>query len=319
MNKILFLFYNFVADWGFYILYFFIVNYCYLMKNKRAGFIYSRVTATMSISMVLFLFGLIILLALMAKNLSSYIKESLSLDVVLTDDVKEAEVNHIIKELGASDFVKSAEYISKDEAAKQLESDIGQNPEEFLGYNPLPGLIVVRLHSNYTHPEKFPEIEKQIKGISPDIADVEYRKELMTLVNDNFQKIGIILLGLAALLLIISYALISNTIRLAVYANRFLIHTMKLVGATAGFIRKPFIQTQLFSGIIAAFIAIVLLTWGLIYISKNISEIWNIIDRNSLYIVGGSILVLGILISLITTYFAVNRYLRMEGDDLFYI
>jgi len=289
------------------------------MKSKHAVFINSKVTATISISLVLFLLGLIILLALMAKNLSSYVKESLSFDIVLSDDVKEAEVNRIIKELEAADFVKSSEYISKDAAAKQLEADIGQNPEDFLGYNPLPGLIVVRLHSDYTHPEKFPEIEKRIKSMSPDITGVEYRKELMTLVNDNFRKIGIILLGLATLLLIISYALISNTIRLTVYANRFLIHTMKLVGATAGFIRKPFIKTQLLSGIIAALIAIASLVWGLIYISKEIGEVWNIIDRNSLYIVAGSILVLGIFISLVTTYFAVNRYLRMDGDDLFYI
>ena len=289
------------------------------MKSKHAVFINSKVTATISISLVLFLLGLIILLALMAKNLSSYVKESLSFDIVLSDDVKEAEVNRIIKELEAADFVKSSEYISKDAAAKQLEADIGQNPEDFLGYNPLPGLIVVRLHSDYTHPEMFTEIEKRIKSMSPDITGVEYRKELMTLVNDNFRKIGLILLGLATLLLIISYALISNTIRLTVYANRFLIHTMKLVGATAGFIRKPFIKTQLLSGIIAALIAIALLAWGLIYISKEIGEVWNIIDRNSLYIVAGSILVLGIFISLVTTYFAVNRYLRMDGDDLFYI
>jgi len=293
------------------------------MKNKRVGstatFINSRVTATISISLVLFLLGLIILLALMAKNLSSYVKENLSFDIVLSDDAKEAEVNHIIKELKASDFVKSTEYISKDAAAKQLEADIGQNPEEFLGYNPLPGMIVVRLHSDYASPEKLPGIEKQIKGISRDITDVEYRKELMTSVNDNFRKIGIILLGLAALLLIISYALISNTIRLTVYANRFLIHTMKLVGATAGFIRKPFIKAQIVSGIIAALIAIALLAWGLIYISKDIKEMWNIIDKNTLYIAAGSILVLGIIISLITTYFAVNKYLRIEGDDLFYI
>ena len=289
------------------------------MRSKRAIFFNSRVTATISISLVLFLLGLVVLLALMAKNLSSYIKESLSFDVVLSDDVKDAEVNRIVKELTASDFVKSAEYISKEAAAKQLEADIGQNPEEFLGYNPLPGLIVVRLRSDYTHPEKFPEIEKQIKGMSPDIAGVEYRKELMTLVNDNFRKIGIVLLGFTALLLIISYALISNTIRLTVYANRFSIHTMKLVGATAGFIRKPFIRMQLFSGIIAALIAIALLLGGLIYISKDISAIMEIIDRNSLYIVAGSILALGIFISLSTTYFAVNKYLRMEGDDLFFI
>ena len=293
------------------------------MKNKRANspatFINTRVTATISISLVLFLLGLIILLALMAKNLSSYVKESLSFDIVLSDDIKDAEVNRIIKELNAADFVKSTEYISKETAAKQLEADIGQNPEEFLGFNPLPGLIVVRLHSEYAVPEKYPEIETQIKGISQDIDTVEYRKELMTLVNDNFQKVGIILLSVALLLLIISFVLINNTIRLSVYANRFLIHTMKLVGATGGFIRKPFIKKQIFSGVIAALIAIALLFWGVFYISEDMNDIWKIINLNTLYIVAGCVFVLGILISLSATYFAVNRYLRMEGDDMFFI
>ena len=293
------------------------------MKNKRANspatFINTRVTATISISLVLFLLGLIILLALMAKNLSSYVKESLSFDIVLSDDIKDAEVNRIIKELNAADFVKSTEYVSKETAAKQLEADIGQNPEEFLGFNPLPGLIVVRLHSEYAVPEKYPEIETQIKGMSQDIDTVEYRKELMTLVNDNFQKIGIILLSVALLLLIISFVLINNTIRLSVYANRFLIHTMKLVGATGSFIRKPFIKKQIFSGVIAALIAVCLLFWGVFYISEDMNDIWKIINLNTLYIVAGCVFVLGILISLSTTYFAVNRYLRMDGDDMFFI
>jgi len=293
------------------------------MKNKRAispaTFINSKVTATISISLVLFLLGLIILLTLLAKNLTSYVKESLSFDIVLSDDIKEVEVNRIIKKLEGTDFIKSTEYVSKEAAAKQLEADIGQDLEVFLGFNPLPGLIVVRLHSEYTHPENFPEIENQMKGISPDISHIEYRKELMTMVNDNFRKISIILLSLAVLLLIISFALINNTIRLMVYSNRFLIHTMKLVGATAGFIRRPFIKTQIISGIIAAVIAIVLLFWGLYYISNDVSEIWELLDLSSLYLIAGSVFVLGILISFCATYFAVNRYLRMAGDDMFFI
>jgi len=293
------------------------------MKNKRslssATFINSRITATISISLVLFLLGLIILLALMAKNLSSYMKENLSFNIILSDDTKEDEVNRIISQLDATAFVKSTEYVSKEEAAKQIEADIGQSPEEFLGFNPLPALIVVHLHSEYTYPEKFTEIESQMKRISPDITTIEYRKELLTLVNDNFRKIGIVLSSLAVLLLIISFALINNTIRLSVYSKRFLIHTMKLVGATAGFIRRPFLWTQIFMGIIAASIAIAFLLGGFLYISNDIREIWRIIDWNTLYIVAGSVVILGVFISISATYLAVNRYLRMEGDDLFYI
>ena len=293
------------------------------MKNKRsispATFINSRATATISISLVLFLLGLIILFALITKNLSSNVRENLTFDIILSDNIKETEVDNMIKQLESTNFVKSTEYISKETAAKQLEADLGQNPEEFLGFNPLPGMIVVKLNSEYTDPEKFSEVEKHIKRLSPNIRSMEYRKELLDLVNDNFQKLSFILLCLVALLLFISFALINNTIRLMVYSNRFLIHTMKLVGATAGFIRKPYIRAQTISGMIAAVIAIAFLYWGLYYVSNDIDEIWKVIDRNSLIFIGGSVFVLGLLISIIATYFAVNKYLRMDGDDLFYI
>jgi cell division transport system permease protein len=263
--------------------------------------------------------GLIILLALITKNLSSNVKENLTFDIILSDNIKETEVDLMIKQLKATNFIKSTEYISKEAAAKQLEADIGQNPEDFLGFNPLPGMIVVKINSEYSDPEKFSEVEKHIKRLSPNIRSMEYRKELLDLVNDNFQKLSFILLCLVALLLFISFALINNTIRLMVYSNRFLIHTMKLVGATASFIRKPFIKAQTFTGIIAAVIAIAFLYWGLYYISKDIDEIWKVIDRNSLIFIGGSVFVLGLLISITATFFAVNKYLRMDGDDLFYI
>jgi len=293
------------------------------MKNKRsispATFINSRITATISISLVLFLLGLIILLALITKNLSSNVKENLTFNIILSDNVKEREVDYMIKQLKVTTFVKSTEYVSKEAAAKQLEADIGQSHEEFLGFNPLPSMIVVKLKSEYTDPEKFSEVEKYIKGLSTNISSIEYRKELLDLVNDNFQKLSFILLGLVSLLLFISFALINNTIRLMVYSNRFLIHTMKLVGATASFIRKPYIRAQTFSGMIAAVIAIAFIYWGLYYVSKDINEMWQIIDLNSLIFIGGSVFVLGIFISLIATHFAVNKYLRMDGDDLFYI
>ena len=293
------------------------------MRNKRAispaTFINSRVTATISISLVLFLLGLIILLSLFAQNLSVYVKENLSFDIILSDDSKDMEITRLMKKLKATDFVKSTEYISKEAAAKQLEAEIGQNPEAFLGFNPLPGIITVRLNSQYANTEMIPVIENQIKGFSSDISNIEYRKELMELVNDNFKKVGIILFGLTAVLLFISFALINNTIRLTIYSKRFLIHTMKLVGATAGFIRKPFIATQIFSGIIAAIIAVGLLFGGLFYLSQSVAGIWELVDRNTLFIVSTGVLLSGIFISISATYFAVNKYLRMDGDDLFFI
>ncbi|GHT13791.1 cell division protein FtsX [Bacteroidia bacterium] len=293
------------------------------MKNKRtvspATFFNSRLTATISISLALFLLGLIILLFLFANNLSTYVKESLSFDIILSDDIKDAQVADLQKKLDKTLFVKSTEFISKADAAKQLEEDLGQSPEEFLGFNPLPAMIVVRLNSQYANTDSLSVIEKQIKGFSTDIKELEYRRELMDLVNDNLKNVGAILLGLSVLLLIISFALINNTIRLTIYSKRFLIHTMKLVGATSGFIRKPFIRAHIFSGIIAALIAIALLIWLLQYVAKDFSSIPEIINWNTLYIVFGSVLILGVVISITATFLAVNKYIRMDGDDLFYI
>lgn len=293
------------------------------MKNKRAispvTFFNSRVTATISISLVLFLLGLIILISLFANSLSIYVKENLSFDIVLAENTKEDQINKILNQLKTAPFVKETTYISKEEAAQQLEEELGQNPEEFLGFNPLPALIVVNLNAQYANVDSIPVIENSIKGFSANIKDIEYRKELMQLVNDNLKKVGIILLGISILLLIISFALINNTIRLTIYSKRFIIHTMKLVGATAGFIRWPFIRANILSGIIAAIIAIGLLVWLLYYTFRNISNISELIDLNSLYIVFGSVLILGVIISITATFFAVNKYIKMNSDDLFFV
>ena len=293
------------------------------MKQKRSlssvSFINSKLTATISISLVLFLLGLIILLSLFAKNLSDYVLENLSFDIVLSENMKADQIDRLQKQLEVRSFTKSVEYISKEDAAIQLEEELGQSPEEFLGFNPLPALLVVHLNADYAHADSIPVIEQQIKGLSADIKGIEYQEELINLVNNNLAKVGVVLFGIAALLMVISFALINNTIRLMVYSKRFLIHTMKLVGATNGFIRKPFIKSNIALGIIAAFIAMVLLIWFLFYFIEGVNEISGMISWESMGLVFVSILVLGILISWIATYFAVNKYVHMRGDELYYL
>ncbi|GHU63870.1 cell division protein FtsX [Bacteroidia bacterium] len=293
------------------------------MKNKRAispaTFINSKITATISISLVLFLLGLIVLLFLCANHLSNYVKESFSFNVVLSDEVGDGQVNRLMSQLKNTPFVKSIEYISKQDAAQQLKADIGQDPEEFLGFNPLPTIIVVHLHAKYAEADSLPVIESKIKGFSTDIKDIEYRRELMQLVNNNLKKAGVILLGLSALLLFISFALINNTIRLTIYSRRFLIHTMKLVGATAGFIRKPFILSNVYTGIVAALVANALLVWLIFFVGTDLKSISTMLAPGALYVVFGSVLILGILISICATYFAVNRYIGMKGDDMYFV
>jgi cell division transport system permease protein len=292
------------------------------MKNKNAiktaTLINSRVTATISISLVLFLLGLIILLSLFAKNLSIYVKENLSFSILLNENMSEIDIRNLQKMLSIAPYVKSSEYISRDQAAKELEKELGESSDVFLGFNPLLPSIEVKLSSEYANNDSIAIIEKNLRSLS-HVENVIYRRDLTQSVNENIKKIGLTLFSLATILLLISFALINNTIRLMVYSKRFIIYTMKLVGATNAFIRKPFIRTNIFSGIIASLIAISMLTGLLYYLSIEVADSIELIDINFLLIVFIVIITLGIFISITATYFAVNKYLRMRGEDLYYI
>jgi cell division transport system permease protein len=299
------------------------------MKNKHAispvTFINSKVTVIVSISLVLFLLGLVFLLAVFASKLSVYMKESLSFDIVLADDTEAGQAKSLLMQLEKAPFVKSAQYISKDEAVKQY---IGEDPSAFLGFNPLPSIIVINLNSSYAEADSLPVIEKAIRDFSTNVSSIEYRNDLLHLVNTNLKKLGVIFFVLAIVLFIISLALINNTIRLTVYSKRFLIHTMKLVGATGGFIRQPFIRDNILMGIIASILANGLLFWFLYYMASKlgdasvgggITQVSDIVSSDVLYMVFGLVIVLGVIISAATTFFAVNRYVRMESDDMYYV
>ena len=292
------------------------------MKSRKkvtpTAFFNSKIIAIISISLVLFLLGLIVSLSLFATNFSIYVKENLSFKVILDDNMNSTQIDSLQKTLNSKTYVKSIDYISKDDAAAQLKQELGQSPEELLGFNPLPAILEVKLNSNYASTDSIALIEKNIRDISVNINDVQYHKDLIQLVNDNMQKISLLILGMAILLLFISYALINNTIRLMIYSKRFLIHTMRLVGATNGFIIRPFIRANIFSGIISAFIAIGLIIWLLYYISKDIADISEWISVDSLLIVFASVLVFGIVISIVATWMAVRRYLRMNINDMYY-
>ena len=273
-----------------------------MTENKKANsisFFNSRLTSIISIALVLFLLGLILLIGLLGQKLSVYVNENISFSIILKDNTKETD-------------------IKKERAAKELEEELGENPETFLGFNPLQASIEVKLKSEYANSDSLRVIEKQIKSYT-DVSELLYRKDMMQMVNDNLKRVGLILLTLAAILMIISFVLISNTIRLLIYSKRFLIHTMQLVGATSGFIRRPFIRYNVVSGILAAVLAIFMLMGALYYIQNELSGFINLLDIDSLLFVFGSILVMGILLSVVATYFAVNKYLQMSVDKLYHI
>ncbi|MGL4328527.1 MAG: cell division protein FtsX [Tannerellaceae bacterium] len=287
-------------------------------KIKSTSFFNSRLTSMFSVALVLFLLGSIFLLARIGDTLSSYVKESISFSIVLKENAKQADIDRLQKRLAKEDFVKSTLFISKEQAAKELEAEIGENPETFLGFNPLSSTIEIKLNSEYANPDSLVIIEQQIKT-DTQIEDLLYRKDMMQIVNENVKRVGIILLGLAAILSIISFALINNTIRLHIYSKRFLIHTMKLVGATPGFIRRPFIRQNLANGFMAGLLALAMLAGALYYANIEIPGLQGVLTPELLIETAIIVIGAGMLLTTIATWCAVNKYIKMKFDKLYYI
>jgi cell division transport system permease protein len=292
-----------------------------MAENKKinsVSFFNSRFTSVISIALVLFLLGLIFLMGLLGNKLSVYVKENITFSIVLKDSQREADIKKIQQNLNSLPFIKSTEYISKEQAAKELEEEIGENPETFLGFNPLQASIDVKLHSAYANPDSLQVIEKKIKSYT-SVSELLYRKDMMQIVSENMKHVTIILLTLACMLMIISFVLISNTIRLLIYSKRFLIHTMKLVGATSAFIRRPFIGYNMISGIFASLLAIGMLAGVLYYLQNELKGFISVLDVHTLFVVFSVVVLLGILLSVVATVAAVNKYLRLDVDKLYYL
>jgi cell division transport system permease protein len=277
----------------------------------------SYATTIISISLVLFLLGIIGFMFLNANRLSTYVKENLGFTILIKDNAREAEVMRLQKILSATAYVRVAEYINKDQAADILKEELGEDFVDFLGYNPLLASIEVKLMAQWANPDSMARIESQVMSF-PQVKEVYYQKNLLDAISENIRKITLVLALFSTLLLFIAIALINNTIRLAVYSRRFLIKTMQLVGATRGFIRKPFLLTSILHGLAGATVAILLLS-GLIYVLN--SEIEGIIGFSNLLLIAFLflfVILLGIFITLISTFFAINKYLRLKTDQLYY-
>lgn len=277
----------------------------------------SYITSIISISLVLFLLGMLGLLVLNAKRLSVYVKENIGFSVILKENVKEVDIILLQKSLDAAEFVKSTKYITKEEAANELQKDLGEDFVEFLGFNPLLATIEVNLYAEYANQDSIEVIEQNFKQYD-QIKEVFYQKSLVSLVNENIRKISIIILVFSGLLFLVAITLINSTIRLSVYSKRFIINTMQLVGATRGFIRRPFLFKSAGNGVIAALIAIGFLSGVLYLVQQEFREVVNFRDVEivgSLFI---GVLIIGIIINWISTFFAVTKYLRMKVDKLYY-
>ncbi len=289
-------------------------------KFNTSSFFSAEVTTTISISLVLFLLGLIIFVAVMGRDISNFIKENLSITIELSDKDSSDKnaVSKLQKKLNESPYIKSITYISKEDVKKELIEELGGDPEEILGYTPASDYFDITLKADYANPDSIKVVETSLKG-QKIVKSFIYSEETLDMINSNLSKIGMGLTILAILLMVISFTLIRNTIRLNIYAKRFLINTMQLVGATDNFIRKPFVSRSVVGGIIAAIIANIGITALIYYLVKELPEIVMIINTQSLLILYAIVLLLGILLTYFATRFAVNRYLKMETNNLYYI
>lgn len=278
----------------------------------------SRLTSVISISLVIFLIGLTTTLVLFAGDLSVAVRENISLSVVLNENAKASDVQKLQKKLDAEDYTKSTEYISKEQAIAELTEELGHDPTEFLGYNPLLASLELKLVSEYANNDSIAKIEKSLRRL-PEVREVIYQKNLVQAVNDNVQRISIFLLALSALLLVVSYALISNTVRLSIYAKRFLIHTMKLVGATGRFIRKPFLAQGMLIGLLSSFIAMGMLSLSMFWAQSEIGKMLSTEFVDSILVSFAVMIISGLLITFISTYISVSRYLKLSLDSMYYI
>lgn len=276
------------------------------------------VTSCISTTLVLLLLGMVVFFVLAAHNLSVYVKENINFSIVISDDMKERDILRLQKSLNGEPFVKSTEYISKKQALEEQAEAMGTDPQEFLGYNPFSASIEVKLKSDYANADSIAKIEKQIRK-NTDIQDVLYQKELVDAVNDNIRKISFLLLGLAVILTMISFALINNMIRLSIYSKRFLIHTMKLVGASWSFIRRPFLRRNFWIGVLAAGLADGLLWAAATWLVEQEPELIKVITPEVMLLVSVAVLAFGVLITWLCAFFSVNKYLRMKAGALYRI
>ncbi|MFV0291186.1 MAG: cell division protein FtsX [Mangrovibacterium sp.] len=276
----------------------------------------SYISTTISISLVLFLIGLLSLLLLNANRLSDYVQEHIGFTLELHDNASDSDVLRLQKRLSSSDFVRESIYVTKDQAAEKLAQELGENFVDFLGFNPLYSSLELKLHAEFMNAEQLLLIEKQLLEYS-EVKNVYYHRDLVQIINNNVHKAGLFLLSFSGLLLFIFTALINNTVRISMHNQRFNINTMKLVGATHAFIRKPFIKQSVITGIIGSLIAIAFILLSLLSYQNSLDIAFQINSSQSTIITFVIILILGIVISSASTYFSVNKYLRMKYEELF--
>ena len=287
-------------------------------KRPRSRRGMQAVTLCISTTMVLILLGLVVFFVLTARNLSAHMKENLTVTVMLKDSVTVNDAKLFCRSLYHRPYSRNIDYISQEEAQREQVKELGSDPTEFLGFNPFPATLEIQLKADYANRDSLKWITKEIKKDNR-VSDMAYMEDLMDRVNANLSRVSIILLVLAVLLTFVSFSLISNTVRLSVYARRFVIHTMKLVGASWSFIRRPFLKQAVGVGIIAAILANGVLGAGVYGLYLTQPGVSDIVTWEVLAVTAASVLLFGIVITMLCAWLAVNKFLRMKAGELYKI
>lgn len=285
------------------------------IKNKVRG---AYLTSLVSISMVLLLLGIVGWMILGASFLSNYVKENICFSLIIKNDVREADIKQYQKTLDAKNFIKATEYITKEDAANSLQEELGEDFISTLGYNPLSATLNVYLIADYAHPDSIAKIENFFLTESDIVEELAYQHNLLGLINDNINKISLVLLVFSVALLVISLALINNTVRLMIFSKRFIINSMRLVGAKRSFIRKPFLISGALQGFFSSLIAIAILSAIFYFVNKHIGEVVSLIDPLIIVSLYAILIIIGMLLTSISTYFSVNKYLKLKTSNLYY-
>ena len=277
----------------------------------------SYVTTVVSIAMVLFLLSLLGLLILNARRIGDFVKENIGFSVILKDNVREADRVQLLKYFHANPAIKGTTYVSAEQAADELQKELGENFVEFLGVNPLKPSVDIKFHAAYANPDSITKLEKEFLAY-PQVEEVYYQESMVNLVNDNLRKISVVILAFSLLLLIISLALFNNTIRLLVYSKRFIIKTMQLVGANRKYILRPFILRGILNGLFGSALAIVLFLAVLYITRRQMPEVLQFTDSGTIAMLVLMILVADFILAGVTTILAVNKYMGIDRDNLYY-
>ena len=286
-------------------------------RFQRRKLITSYFSVTLSISLVLFLLGILGLLVLNTQKLANHFKEQITVTVFLKDSAKQIEIDQLEKRLAMAEYTKATRFVSKEEAAEIHSSEIGENFIDFLGYNPLRNSIDLQLNAAFVDSEQIESIAEELSTLGY-VEEVSYDQPLIALLTENVKRVSLWILIASAAFTLIAVLLINSSIRLSIYSKRFIIKTMQMVGATKRFIRRPFIWTNIKLGMLGAVIAMGGIGIVLYYFDQNLPELNLTQDILMLVILFAGVFALGIVISLISTFFATQRFLNLRTDDLYY-